>query len=108
MNRKKSVTVQNIPITLNDRSAKERQEDLDNGVKIKYEARIYNKLVREYLEEGEENQTMWLDAWADPHYETVYALTPQKAVEAVFYKFPEKAGFVITDIVELEDERRQV
>lgn len=106
MNRK-SIIVQDIPVTLNDRNEKEREQDAENGVKTKYEARIFNKIVRDFLEEGEKNTTMWSDAWADPHYETVYALNPDDAIETIYEKFPKRGGFVITDMVELEDERRQ-
>lgn len=105
MNRK-SVIVDDIPITLNDRNDAQREQDIENGVKTKYEARIYNRTVRDCLEEGEPNTTMWSDAWADPHYETVYAETPRDAIEIVYEKFPKRGGFVITDVVELEDERR--
>ena len=105
MNRK-SIIVNDIPITLNDRSDAEREQDEENGVKTKYEARIYNKTVRECLEEGESNSTMWSDAWADPHYETAFALDPEEAIEIIYEKFPKRGGFVITDIVEMEDERR--
>ena len=104
MNRK-SVIVEEIPVTLNNRLDKEREADLQNGVKIKYEARIYNKLVREFLEEGERNTTMWSDSWAEPHYESVYAATAEEAIEKIGDKFPERGGFVITDLIELDDER---
>lgn len=107
MNRK-SIIVQGIPITLNDRTDAEREEDLEKGIKMKYEARIYNKTVRDILEEGDKNETMWADAWADPHYESVYAETPEDAIEMIYEKFPKKGGFVITDVVEFEDERRKV
>ena len=104
MNRK-SIIVEEVPVTLNNRLDKERDSDLQNGVRIKYEARIYNKNVRELLEEGEPNTTMWSDSWADPHYESVYAATPEDAIEEIQDKFPERGGFVITDLVELDDER---
>lgn len=103
---RKSIIVKNIPVTLNDRTDREREQDADTGVKTKYEARIYNKRVRECLEEGEQNKTMWSDAWADPHYESTYATSPGEAIEIIYAKFSKQEGFVITDMVELEDERR--
>ena len=106
MMKKKKIFVEDIPVTLNDRLDKEREADLANGVEVQYEARIYNKRVRELLEEGEPNKTMWADIWADPHYESVYATTPEKAIEEIDNKFPERGGFVITDIVEVETKRR--
>lgn len=105
---RKTIKVDDIPVTLNSRTEKEIEEDKERGVKTKYEARIYNKIVRACLEEGEKNETMWSDAWADPHYETVYAANPKEAIENIYYKFPKRGGFVITDIIELEDERRSV
>ena len=102
---RKSIIIDNIPVTLNERLEKERAEDLKNGAKTKYEARVFNKIVRELLEEGEPNSTMWADTWADPHYETVRALNPEGAIEQIYEKFPKQGGFVITDLVELEDKR---
>ena len=92
--------INGIPIKLNGRTPEQVKRDREGGVHLKYEARIYNEVVRSYLDDGEENETIWSDEWAEPHYESVYALTPEDAIREIYYKFPERSGFVITDVVE--------
>lgn len=105
MNNKK-IYINGIAVTLNSRSRAEIQRDTEEGIFSKYEARLYNKAVRALLEEGEGNNTIWADSCADPHYETILAQTPEQAIQIVYKKFPEKAGFIITDLVELEPPER--
>jgi len=102
----KRIYINGIAVTLNSRSRAEIERDVDEGILSKYEIRLYNKVVRALLEEGERNETIWSDSWADPHYETVLAQTPEQAIQMVYKKLPEKAGFVITDIIELEPPER--
>ena len=102
----KKIYINGIAVTLNSRSKAEIERDDENGILSKYEARLYNKVVRELLEGGERNDTIWADSWADPHYETVLAQTPEHAIQMVYSKFPEKGGFVITDLIELEPPER--
>lgn len=102
----KKIYVNGIAVTLNSRTKAEIARDEEDGILSKYEARLFNKVVRDLLENGERNETLWADSWADPHYETVLAQTPEQAIQMVFNKFPEKGGFVITDIIELEPPER--
>lgn len=102
----KKIYINGIAVSLNSRSKAEIERDNDAGVLSRYEARLYNKVVRDLLENGERNETLWSDSWADPHYETITAETPEQAIQMIFQKFPEKGGFVITDIIELEPPER--
>ncbi|MBA44631.1 MAG: hypothetical protein CMF62_11610 [Magnetococcales bacterium] len=102
----KKIYINGIGVTLNSRTKAEIERDTEAGTFSRYEARLYNKNVRALLENGERNDTLWADSWADPHYETVTAETPEQAIQMIFQKFPEKGGFVITDIIELEPPER--
>ena len=102
----KKIYINGIKVTLNSRSKAEIERDNDEGILSKYEARLFNKSVRDLLENGERNETIWADSWADPHYETILAQTPEEAIKQIYNKFPEKGGFVITDIIELEPPER--
>ena len=103
--RDKRIIVNDVPVTLNGRSDAAIEADINNGLRYKYEARILNRHVRRLLESGEDNTTKWSDDWADPHYESVFALTPRQAINQIYNRFPEDEGFVITDIVELDESK---
>lgn len=96
----KRVRIKGVKVTLVGRSKRELENNTREAVK--YEARIYNKSVRTMLENGEPNKTIWSDSWADAHYESVVAASPEHAISLVYNKFPERAGFVITDLVEMD------
>src|SRR5690606_3976656 len=70
----------------------------------KYEVRLFNQEVRDAVEMGDKNTSRWSDSWADAHYENVDAFSPREAIDKVFRKFPEKEGFVITHVVEIDEE----
>lgn len=71
-----------------------------------FELRIYNKIVRDLIEAGETNDTAWQDSWADAHYQTVYARDAYEARRTLDLKYPADQGFVITHVIEIEDDFR--
>jgi len=68
-----------------------------------YEARIFNRRVRELLDAGEPNNTGFLDLWAESHLVQVRAASLPEARRRLERDYPPGAGFKVAEIVELPD-----
>lgn len=67
----------------------------------KFEALVYNEKVRAAVANDEPHPLS--DEWADQHYITQSASDEDHARHRLEEKFPPEKGFVIVDIVPLED-----
>lgn len=68
-----------------------------------FEARVYNRVVRNHLETGEVNTTGFSDKWADTHLVQVRARSRAEASALLARDYPEAAGFLVTDLIEVPD-----
>jgi len=68
----------------------------------RWEARVFNKSVREAFEREGFNTTAFGDKWADAHYIIVFAESRLEAEKIFEQKYPAKNGFVVSDIVNLD------
>lgn len=69
-------------------------------MKNTYEIPVYNSKVREMMKNGDSHPGLD-DRWAETHFVSVGANTPEEAIEICRRKHPEKKGFVFGKIVEV-------
>jgi|AP95_1055475.scaffolds.fasta_scaffold173600_1 hypothetical protein len=75
----------------------------EDGAKMpKYEIAIYNKQVREKIENGE-HHARFTDDWADFHYFEISALNEDGARALIKERHPSDQGFVIDSVVEMKE-----
>jgi hypothetical protein len=63
-----------------------------------FELRIHNSRVREALQSGRSNETLFDDSWADTRFVEIQALTSHFARQVAERRYPEDQGFVIEGI----------
>ncbi len=66
----------------------------------KFEAGVYNKIVRALMEDDEQHEYLE-DAWADINYLEIRGHDEDDAMKRLRRRYPESQGFVITEIVKL-------
>ena len=69
----------------------------------KYEALVYNQVVRDLLEEDKHHHYLY-DAWAENRYVEVEAEDEDQARAMLERDYPGDIGFVIGDILEMPDD----
>ncbi len=65
----------------------------------KYEATVYNKAVRQQVEEGGHHEH-YTDDWADFRYIEIRAANEHQARARLEDRYPAKQGFVIDSVIE--------
>ena len=68
----------------------------------RFEVIIYNKAVRDRVEEGRHHRFLD-DGWADLHHEEFEAEDVNEARSKAERRYPPNGGYVIVDIVTIED-----
>lgn len=68
-----------------------------------YEGTVFNRLVRQSIEEDGENSTGLDDSWADGRLIEVKGRSIAEATALLDRDYPASAGFVIIAVVELPD-----
>ncbi len=69
----------------------------------RFEVIIYNKAVRDRVEEGRHHRFLD-DGWADLHHEEFEAEDVREARSKAERRYPASSGYVIVDVVKIEDE----
>ncbi len=64
-----------------------------------YEIPVYNSQVRQAIRNGDKHPSLG-DEWADTHFITVSANSPEEAVIVCRRKHPERMGYVLGDVTE--------
>ncbi|PHZ83983.1 hypothetical protein [Paremcibacter congregatus] len=67
-----------------------------------FEAAVYNKKVRDLVLMNE-SHPQFDDGWADQRFIPVEARDENQAKRMISLQFPEKKGFVLTNILEIPD-----
>lgn len=67
-----------------------------------FEFSLYNSEVREHIALGEIHKQLD-DSWAEQRYIQIRAVDEENAYKAIYRRFPKRAGFVITSVIEIED-----
>ena len=67
-----------------------------------YEVVVYNKDVRERVEAGTHHRS-FEDTWADLQHVEVMATDPDQARRRIASRHPANRGFVIVDVIEMQD-----
>ena len=68
----------------------------------RFEVVIYNKSVRDRVEEGRHHRFLD-DSWADLHHEEFEADDADEARAKAESRFPASGGYVIADVVLIDD-----
>ena len=68
----------------------------------KFEVAVYNKDVRRLMKEGKRHRDL-KDDWADMHYIDISAADVTSARAKITQKYPESQGFVIDNVVRLDE-----
>lgn len=66
--------------------------------RFKYEVGIYNRQVREALQEGEKHRHL-SDEWADIHWIEMIAVDERDVRERLRVRYPPENGYVVTEVV---------
>lgn len=69
----------------------------------RYEVAIYNETVKKAVTEADPNRTGLSDDWADTRYIEVSAESADGARRRIHARYPEKRGFVIVEVRQLND-----
>ena len=69
----------------------------------RFEVIIYNKVVRDRVEQGRHHRHLD-DGWADLHHEEFEAEDGTEARTKAERRYPASSGYVIVDVVKIEDE----
>jgi len=67
----------------------------------KFEASIFNQLVREAIEEGRHHRHL-PDYWADQQLVEIRADSAQEALEVLVDKYPTEKGYVVSTLLEVK------
>ena len=70
----------------------------------KYEITIFNKQVRDKVEDGEHHE-QYTDDWADFRYVDIRAENEDQARARIKYRYPSKNGFVIDSVIKVEESK---
>ena len=69
----------------------------------RFEVAIYNETVKKSVREADPNRTGLSDDWADTRYIEVTADSADAARRRIHSRYPEKRGFVILEVRQLDD-----
>lgn len=67
-----------------------------------YEFSLYNKDVRNLVEEGLSHRH-YDDDWSDTRYVQVKAANEERATTEIYRRYPKDRGFVYTGVVKFQD-----
>jgi len=70
----------------------------------KYEVTIFNKEVREKVENGEHHE-QFTDDWADFRYVDIHAENEDQARARMGDRYPSRNGFVIDSVMKVEESK---
>jgi hypothetical protein len=73
-----------------------------NAQQHRFEVAIYNDAVKKSVREGDPNRTGLSDDWADTRYIEVKAETADMAKRKISARYPERRGFVILEVRQLD------
>ncbi len=69
----------------------------------RFEVALYNEMVKKSVHEAEPNRTGLSDEWADTRYIEVKAESAEAARRKILSRYPERRGFVVTEVRQLPD-----
>ncbi len=69
----------------------------------RFEVALHNETVKKSVREAEPNRTGLSDEWADTRYIEVKAESAEAARRKILARYPERRGFVVSEVRQLPD-----